>query len=58
MGYGKLHKDLYPNRNEAYFCRVCTEWNYPFDYKNYKELLLNNVCPKCARAMNRKGLYE
>jgi hypothetical protein len=55
-GYGKLDKINYPKRNEAYFCRVCQNWNDPFSYgvELMKDLIKDNVCKSCARKMNEK----
>ncbi len=56
MGYGKLGRQNYPNRNEAYFCSICLEFNDPFrgTVERMRAMLEKNICERCAKKANEK----
>ncbi len=56
MGYGKLGRQNYPNRNKAYFCSICSEFNDPFrgTVERMRAMLEKNICEKCSKKANEK----
>lgn len=56
MGYGNIKVWLNgnPNTNKECFCSICGMWNDIFDKPNWKDLLRDNICPKCSKKVNEK----
>lgn len=40
---------LSPLKDSSYHCKKCGAYNNPFEYKDYRRILNNNICRDCEK---------
>jgi hypothetical protein len=61
MGYGVLGKGFNAKSDPWYFCRVCKEWNSPFEAKTpeeFERMKKDNLCRRCFDKANIKSFFD